>query len=203
MNSGITYLRNLVGAETNNVTLSTCRDATYATLASRVDDASALELLSCFFQVTELSVVPSSGLEFSYHHIQFVSFYFNDLVCLLWAVSFPPVASPGPSPSVVGGTAAIPSKSDSPMTSSESNNPYHLTLVPTIGIVVTAVSLTMLVVLVILIRRKNRELDESESLDRKSAKALPSPRPIFKIHQGEKNQSVYFVLVHSLGFTSL
>ncbi|KAJ4917576.1 Protein kinase superfamily protein [Raphanus sativus] len=162
LNSGITYLRNLVGAETNNVTLSTCRDATYATLASRMDDASALELLGCFFQVTELSVVPSS-------------------------VSFPPVASPGPSPSVVGGTAAIPSKSDSPMTSSESNNPYHLTLVPTIGIVVTAVSLTMLVVLVILIRRKNRELDESESLDRKSAKALPSPRPVFKIHQGDSS----------------
>ena len=59
LNSGITYLRNLVGAETNNVTLSTCRDATYATLASRMDDASALELLGCFFQVTELSVVPS------------------------------------------------------------------------------------------------------------------------------------------------
>ncbi|KAH0920873.1 hypothetical protein HID58_020891 [Brassica napus] len=142
LNSGITYLRNLVGAETNNVTLSTCRDATYATLASRMDDASALELL----------------------------------------VSFPPTESPGPSPSVVD--AAIPSKSDSPMTSSsESNNPYHLTLLPTIGIVVTAVSLTMLVVLVILIRKKNRELDESESLERKSAKTLPSPRPVFKIHQ--------------------
>ena len=113
---------------------------------------------------------------------RFVSFY--DLV-LLWTVSFPPMESPGPSPSVVD--ADVPSKSDSPMTSSsESNNPYHLTLLPTIGIVVTAVSLTMLVVLVILIRRKNRELDESESLDRKSAKTLPSPRPVFKIHQGEE-----------------
>ncbi|RID56947.1 hypothetical protein BRARA_F00359 [Brassica rapa] len=160
LNSGITYLRNLVGAETNNVTLSTCRDATYATLASRMDDASALELLGCFFQVTELSVVPS--------------------------VSFPPTESPGPSPSVVD--ADVPSKSDSPMTSSsESNNPYHLTLIPTIGIVVTAVSLTMLVVLVILIRRKNRELDESESLERKSAKTLPSPRPVFKIHQDDSS----------------
>ncbi|CAF2054662.1 BnaC06g02630D [Brassica napus] len=160
LNSGITYLRNLVGAETNNVTLSTCRDATYATLASRMDDASALELLGCFFQVTELSVVPS--------------------------VSFPPMESPGPSPSVID--ADVPSKSDSPMTSSsESNNPYHLTLLPTIGIVVTAVSLTMLVVLVILIRRKNRELDESESLDRKSAKTRPSPRPVFKIHQDDSS----------------
>ncbi|KAF3520061.1 hypothetical protein DY000_02059052 [Brassica cretica] len=100
----------------------------------------------------------------------------------MWTVSFPPMESPGPSPSVID--ADVPSKSDSPMTSSsESNNPYHLTLLPTIGIVVTAVSLTMLVVLVILIRRKNRELDESESLDRKSAKTRPSPRPVFKIHQ--------------------
>lgn len=56
LNSGITYLRNLIGPETNNITLSTCRDATYATLASRIDDASALELLGCFFQVTELSI---------------------------------------------------------------------------------------------------------------------------------------------------
>ncbi|KAH0872327.1 hypothetical protein HID58_069689 [Brassica napus] len=157
LNSGITYLRNLVGAETNNVTLSTCRDATYATLASRMDDASALELL----------------------------------------VSFPPMESPGPSPSVID--ADVPSKSDSPMTSSsESNNPYHLTLLPTIGIVVTAVSLTMLVVLVILIRRKNRELDESESLDRKSAKTRPSPRPVFKIHQGEKNNMCTFITLNHM-----
>ncbi|CAH8384183.1 unnamed protein product [Eruca vesicaria subsp. sativa] len=162
LNSGITYLRNLLGADTNNVTMSTCRDATYATLASRMDDASALELLSCFFQVTELSFVPSSS------------------------ESVPPVASPGPSPSMVG--ADGPSKSDTLMSPSESNNnPYHLTLVPTIGIVVTAVSLTMLVVLVILIRRKNRELDESESLDRKSTKTLPSPRPVFKIHQDDSS----------------
>lgn len=56
LNSGITYLRDLLLGETNNITLSTCRDATYAALASRIDDASALELLSCFFQVTELSV---------------------------------------------------------------------------------------------------------------------------------------------------
>lgn len=56
LNSGITYLRNLVGAEDKNITMSTCRDATYTALASQVDDASALKLLSCFFQVTELSI---------------------------------------------------------------------------------------------------------------------------------------------------
>ncbi|CAD5315068.1 unnamed protein product [Arabidopsis thaliana] len=155
LNSGITYLRNLIGAETNNITLSTCRDATYATLASRIDDTSALELLSCFFQVTELNI--------------------------------PSVASPEPSPSTVGGIS--PSNSDSQMTTSRSTNPYHLTMVPTIGIVVTAVALTMLVVLVILIRRKNRELDESESLDRKSTKSVPSSLPVFKIHEDDSSSA--------------
>lgn len=81
--------------------------------------------------------------------------------------------------------AISPNNSDYLLTPSESNNPYRLTMVPTIGIVVTAIALTMLVVLVILIRRKNRELDESESLDRKSTKTIPSPMPVFKIHEGE------------------
>ncbi|CAH8255097.1 unnamed protein product [Arabidopsis lyrata] len=160
LNSGITYLRNLIGAETNNITLSTCRDATYTTLASRIDDASALELLGCFFQVTELSI-PSE--------------------------SFSPVASPEPSPSTVG--AISPSNSDSQMTTSRSTNPYHLTMVPTIGIVVTAVALTLLVVLVILIRRKNRELDESESLDKKSTKSVASSLPVFKIHEDDSSSA--------------
>jgi len=97
------------------------------------------------------------------------------------------VASPEPSPSTVGGIS--PSNSGSQMTTSRSTNPYHLTMVPTIGIVVTAVALTMLVVLVILIRRKNRELDESESLDRKSTKSVPSSLPVFKIHEGVKIES--------------
>ncbi|CAH2036268.1 unnamed protein product [Thlaspi arvense] len=158
LNSGITYLRDLVGAETKNITLSTCRDATYAALASRIDYTSALELLSCFFQVTELSI-PSE--------------------------SFPPLASPEHSPSTAG--VISPSSIDSLLTPGQNNNPYHLTLVPTIGIVVTALALTMLVVLVILIRKKNRELDESESLDRKSTKTLPSPRPVFKIHEDDSS----------------
>ncbi|KFK35983.1 hypothetical protein AALP_AA4G063000 [Arabis alpina] len=159
LNSSITYLRNLLlGVENSNITMSTCRDATYATLASRIDIASALELLSCFFQVTDLNIASDS---------------------------FPPVASPGPSPSIDG--AISPNNSDYLLSPTQSNNPYRLTLVPTIGIVVTAIALTMLVVLVILIRKKNRELDESESLDRKSTKTLPSPMPVFKIHKDDSS----------------
>lgn len=58
LNSGISYLRSLVGGE-NSIKLSTCRDATYAVLASQIDNSSALELASCFFNVPELS--PSPG----------------------------------------------------------------------------------------------------------------------------------------------
>lgn len=74
LNAGIIYLHRLVGTE-NNMTLSTCRDATYAALASQVDDASALELASCFFQVPGLNV--TRGMRSFYIRVFFnVSKYF-------------------------------------------------------------------------------------------------------------------------------
>lgn len=53
LNAGILYLRNLLGP-TDNVTLSTCRDATFATLASQVDYMSTIDIASCFFGVQGL-----------------------------------------------------------------------------------------------------------------------------------------------------
>ena len=55
LNAGIIYLHHLVGTD-NNVTLSTCRDATFIALASQFDDASAVEIASCFFGVQELNI---------------------------------------------------------------------------------------------------------------------------------------------------
>ncbi|GFP84582.1 probable receptor-like protein kinase at1g49730 [Phtheirospermum japonicum] len=46
LNAGILYLRNLLGA-VDNVTLSTCRDATFAAIASRVDYLSTIDIASC------------------------------------------------------------------------------------------------------------------------------------------------------------
>lgn len=57
LNSGIAYLHHLVGAE-GNMTLSTCRDATFAALASQGDNESAIEMASCFFGVQGLSIPP-------------------------------------------------------------------------------------------------------------------------------------------------
>lgn len=54
LNAGILYLRNLVGP-TDNVTLSTCRDATFAALTSQVDYVSTTNIASCFFGVQGLS----------------------------------------------------------------------------------------------------------------------------------------------------
>lgn len=53
LNAGILYLRNLIGA-VDNMTLSTCRDATFVALASQVDNGSAVDIASCFFGVQEL-----------------------------------------------------------------------------------------------------------------------------------------------------
>lgn len=47
------YLHNIIGAQ-DNITLSTCRDATFTALASQVDDMSTVEIASCFFGVQGL-----------------------------------------------------------------------------------------------------------------------------------------------------
>lgn len=70
LNAGIVYLHRLVGTS-DNITLSTCRDATYAALASQVDDASAVNIAACFFGVQGLNIPPG------------ISFYFYFLVHLL------------------------------------------------------------------------------------------------------------------------
>ncbi|KAL6010757.1 hypothetical protein ACLOJK_001199 [Asimina triloba] len=57
LNAGILFLHRLIGAE-GNMTLSTCRDASFVTLASRGDNVLATNLASCFFGVQELSSIP-------------------------------------------------------------------------------------------------------------------------------------------------
>jgi hypothetical protein len=56
-------------------------------------------------------------------------------------------------------------------------------LIPVVGIAVTAVAVMMLVVLVFLIRRKSRELEDPENMDKTSSKAFP-PRPNRKFQEG-------------------
>ncbi|XP_027916515.1 probable receptor-like protein kinase At1g49730 isoform X3 [Vigna unguiculata] len=56
LNAGIGYLHH-IGIE-DNITLSTCRDATFAALASQVDEISTIDIAICFFGVQGLLRLP-------------------------------------------------------------------------------------------------------------------------------------------------
>ncbi|KDP32267.1 hypothetical protein JCGZ_14788 [Jatropha curcas] len=165
LNAGIVYLHHLVGIN-DNITLSTCRDATFAALASQVDDASAVNIASCFFGVQGLNVPPANISEPSPSGIS-------------------PEASPSPL------VAASPSQLMLGVTLNESHHPYHLTLIPGIGVAVTVVAVMMLIVLMVLIRRKRKELEESENIDGTSSKAFPPSRTMRKFQEGVGPTSMF------------
>ncbi|XP_041014928.1 probable receptor-like protein kinase At1g49730 isoform X2 [Juglans microcarpa x Juglans regia] len=154
INAGIMYLHHLVGAE-NNTTLSTCRDATFAAIGSQVDGISTVEIASCFFGVQGLGILPE-----------------------LSPSSLTPEASPSPM------VAASPSQLMLGIPLSRKRHPYRLTLIPGVGLAVTAVAVLMLVVLIFLIRRKSRELEDTGNIDKTSSKTFPPPWPVWKFQEG-------------------
>ncbi|XP_042506072.1 probable receptor-like protein kinase At1g49730 [Macadamia integrifolia] len=143
INAGILYLHHLVGAD-NNMTFGTCRDATFAALASQGDNESAIEMASCFFGLQGLGI-PSEPS--------------------------PPLLTPEASPSTV--PAASPSQSLVRRRSKEHHHTNHLMVIPGVGSAVTVVAVLLLIILILLIRRKSKELEDSESPDKTSCKALP------------------------------
>ncbi|XP_057464590.1 probable receptor-like protein kinase At1g49730 isoform X2 [Actinidia eriantha] len=145
LNAGILYLRNLIG-EVDNMTLSTCRDATFVAFASQVDNVSAIDIASCFFGVQGLLIPP---------------------------VPAPSMLSPNASPTPL--VAASPSQVSSSVPLREKHRPYRLTLIPGLGIAVTAAAVMTLVALIFLIRRKSRELGDSDIIDKASSKAFTQP----------------------------
>ncbi|XP_075520979.1 putative receptor-like protein kinase At1g49730 [Primulina tabacum] len=149
LNAGIIYLRNLLGM-VDNLTLSTCRDASFIALASQLDYMSTIDVASCFFGVQGLLTHPGSA-----------------------ATLLPPQASPTPP------IAASPTQLSLIAPFKEKVRPYHMTLVPAIGIAVTILAVAMLVVFVILIRRKSKELESTDMNDKTSPKAInPSSKKI-------------------------
>lgn len=146
LNAGILYLRNLLGP-TDNVTLSTCRDATFAALASQVDYISTIDIASCFFGVRGL--ISPAGLS-------------------------PPILPPEISPH--SPVAESPTELDLNTPLKENHHTRHLSVVLGIGIAVIALAITMLAILLVLIRRKSRELEDSDVNDDIPTKvvALPS-----------------------------
>ncbi|CAI9294584.1 unnamed protein product [Lactuca saligna] len=134
LNSGILFIRNLVGTG-DNTTLSTCRDATFVSLATQVDDVSAFEIAGCFFGVQGLSNIPFLGSS---------------------PPTFPPESSPTP-------FAASPSQLSLTTPNLPKRHSYHLSLVPGIGIGVIALATLMLVLMIFLIRGKTKELESDKS----------------------------------------
>ncbi|KAF8405004.1 hypothetical protein HHK36_009899 [Tetracentron sinense] len=163
LNAGISYLHHLVGAE-DNITLSTCRDATFAALASQGDSVSAIDIASCFFGVQGLNIPPVSEPS---------------------SPSLIPKESPSPS------AAVSPSQLLVDIPFKEHHHPYHLTIIPGVGIAVTVVAVLLLIVLMLLIRRKSRELDDSENPDKSYLKSFP-PQPIRKYQEGPSSMFLKF-----------
>ncbi|GMI88246.1 hypothetical protein like AT3G19300 [Hibiscus trionum] len=156
LNAGINYVHHLVGSQ-DNMTLSTCRDATFAALASRVDNTSAVEIASCFFQVEGFNIPSVSESPPS-----------------------PPAPKVSPSPLV----AATPSQLILGVPPNQKHHEYHLMSILGIGIAVTVAAVTVLIVLVVLIRKKSRELEDSDSTNKNSSKLFPIRRPMQKFQEG-------------------
>ncbi|KAJ7967468.1 Kinase family protein [Quillaja saponaria] len=156
LNAGIVYLHRVVGID-DNMTLSTCRDAIFAALASQVDELSTVDIASCFFGVQELliprALEPSPSL-------------------LTPEASPSPVIADSPRQLLLG----VPLKAN--------HHSYHLTLIPGIGIAVTAFAVMMLIVLIVLIRQKSKELEDSDNFDKASSKTFHPPHAIWKFREG-------------------
>ncbi|KAK8568178.1 hypothetical protein V6N12_006738 [Hibiscus sabdariffa] len=154
LNAGINYVHHQVGSQ-DNMTLSTCRDATFAALASRVDNNSAAEIANCFFQVEGFNIPPESSPS-------------------------PPAPKVSPSPLV----AATPSQLILGVPPNQKHHEYRLTSILGIGIGVTVAAVMVLIVLVVLIHKKSRELEDSDSTDKNSSKLVPTHRPVQKFQEG-------------------
>uniref|UniRef100_A0A0E0KQS1 Protein kinase domain-containing protein n=1 Tax=Oryza punctata TaxID=4537 RepID=A0A0E0KQS1_ORYPU len=135
LNTGLSYLRHLVG-EQDNVTLNTCRDAAFVAFVSQ-GNISTVDTASCFFSVQGLSAlqvnisVPSPA----------------GLIAPNIAPS--PLAMQIPGEHVTG-------------VLSKHHRSYKLALFPAIGALVTGLAVILMIVLILLIRKKSRELEKIE-----------------------------------------
>jgi len=74
---------------------------------------------------------------------------------------------------------------------------YHLTLVPGIAIAVTAAAVITLIVLIVLIRQKSRELDKPDNFGKPCSKTLP-PCATWKFQEGKVSVDHLVLLISVL-----
>ncbi|TVU14496.1 hypothetical protein EJB05_37969 [Eragrostis curvula] len=130
LNSGLSYLRHLVGEE-DNITLNTCRDAAFVAFMSQ-GNISTVDTASCFFTVQELSALQVN-------------------------ISGPsPAGLPSPNISPSPLTVQVP------VVPPKHHRSYKVVLFPAIGALVTGLAVVLMIVLILLIRRKSKELEKME-----------------------------------------
>ncbi|XP_008781474.2 probable receptor-like protein kinase At1g49730 isoform X1 [Phoenix dactylifera] len=137
LNSGISYLRHLIGAQ-DNVTLNICRDATFVALANQGDNFLAADVASCFFSVQGLSILRENSSE-------------SSLQSPAPATSPSPSSAQAPAPQLIG----MPLK--------KHHHTYQLGLIPGIGIMITGLASLLLIILILLICKKSRQLKRMET----------------------------------------
>lgn len=98
----------------------------------------------------------------------------DEIIETAMLASEPSSSSPAPEASPSPLVADSPSQSLLGVPLKEKHHSYHLTLIPVIGIAVTAVAAMMLLVLIVLIRQKSRELEVPYNSSKTSSKALSS-----------------------------
>ncbi|XP_020592211.1 probable receptor-like protein kinase At1g49730, partial [Phalaenopsis equestris] len=156
LNSGILYLRGLMGLD-NNVAMSMCRDAVFVVLATQVGNVSAVDMASCFFGVQMPRNLP--GLS-------------SQLIPPTSPQSPLSIQSTGQNQTNVTGT---PLK--------KHHHSYLLTLIPAVGVVVITVAVLLLLILLVLIQKKIKELKFSDDHIEKSRRSSPL-QSVYKCQDG-------------------
>lgn len=98
------------------------------------------------------------------------------------------MASPSPP------LAKAPSQHVTALAAKRNHHPYHLTLIPAVAIGITGMAMLLLVILILLIHRKSRELKGSEIPAGTPWDAFP-PLPILKCQEG---LSMFLMLFFSI-----
>lgn len=94
--------------------------------------------------------------------------------CVLSIVSEPSPSTLSPKASPSPPVASSPGQLSLTVPFKGSHHHNHLSLVPALGIAVIVVATTMFVVLIFLIRRKSRELEDADITD-KNSRTFPQP----------------------------
>ncbi|KAM0870031.1 hypothetical protein ACQ4PT_040289 [Festuca glaucescens] len=149
LNYGIVYLRRLIGSD-DNVALSVCRSAVFVTLATQQGVLSYDDILTCFFGVQGITTFPGP-------------------VSVTSTPASLPNATVDDSPAPKNKSVPLPQRH-------QQQQPYRISVLPGIGIGVILTAILLQIVLVVLIRRKNRELKNAD---------LPPQSPENAFHQGQ------------------